>query len=252
MNVLLVLALALSPAALAKSTALTPAWVGAWYEADKAVLITITTSNDRITVTFEVPDSEAGVRRTMPCEKPRVTPSGTLQCSIAHPESAHSEQMTFELALVGPDHLTFGPSNVPVKQTCTRVSTASESWRADLDRQLTLGRAGSETQANVTAIRWAELAYDAAFDTFLPADVTPRPLASLTQYPARWVGDTAFAALGWAPSGDVLGCYAVTTSTSADGVRHFQVDGWVDAEGDGTPAHWVATDTSDATRVGDP
>jgi len=96
----------------------------------------------------------------------------------------------------------------------------------------------AEVPANVEGIKTAQMGYDAAFDAFVSTgDPHPRPVRALGKNATSWRGGNAgFQTLGWMPDGDVRGTYWVTTTY--DG---FEVHGMIDADGDGEPAHYVAT-----------
>lgn len=90
-----------------------------------------------------------------------------------------------------------------------------------------------ELEENLNEIYTAELAYDAAFDEFVPAEPAPRPLNALTAEPIPWVGSTGFNTLGIRPDGLVRGTWWV--EVSPDG-SSFTVYGAIDEDGDGKPA----------------
>lgn len=98
---------------------------------------------------------------------------------------------------------------------------------------------GHELAGNLSGIRTAELAYDAAFDEFLAMPPAPRPKEGLDTKKVAWPSGTPWDQLGWRPEGEVSGTYWV--EVSADG-QHFTVHGMQDADGDGTPAHWTTSD----------
>lgn len=93
----------------------------------------------------------------------------------------------------------------------------------------------SEVPVNIDEIYTAELAYDAAFDVFVPTGVSPRPVAALTKLPVPWVDGEDWRQLGWRPDGEVRGVYWVEVDTQT---HSFTVHGMVDADGDGVPAHY--------------
>jgi len=102
----------------------------------------------------------------------------------------------------------------------------------------------AEVPANVDGLRTAQRAYDAAFDAYveIPTPV-PRPISELGPEAVDWPWETGFDTLGWAPDGQVRGTYWVTTTP--DG---FEVHGMIDIDGDGVPAHYMATE-SEKTRM---
>ena len=95
----------------------------------------------------------------------------------------------------------------------------------------------AEVPANVDGIKTAQLAYDAAFDTFVHIpEPWPRPVGALGRSQVRWDPGSDFDTLGWAPDGQVRGTYWVVVHGD-----DFEVHGMIDADGDGQPAHYMAT-----------
>ncbi len=117
-----------------------------------------------------------------------------------------------------------------------------------LPRFVTMGRTAklAEVRQNVNAIKTAQAAYKASHGSFLPAGPHPRSLESLSPRPADWTSGSAFDALGWSPDGRVRGTYQVEVLPDS---IDFIVHGWIDADGDGVPAHYTATKESVAKRV---
>ena len=101
----------------------------------------------------------------------------------------------------------------------------------------------AEVPANVDGIKTAELAYDAAFDSFVVAAAHPSGTPGKTQ--VTWGTSADFDQLGWAPDGKVRGQYSVATSSSTD----FTVTGVCDVDGDTTQAQYTATTTTNATQT---
>lgn len=104
----------------------------------------------------------------------------------------------------------------------------------------------AEAPRNVDAIAVAERAYLEALGKVVPQpEPFPRPVEALGADKVTWRVGSGFDELGWAPPGNdpVLGTYSVVPS--ADG-QDFVVNGWIDADGDGTPAHYVATRADNA------
>ena len=93
----------------------------------------------------------------------------------------------------------------------------------------------SELPSNVDGIKTAELAYDAAFDTYIQ-ETTFRPDSSPGKKTRNWTGG-AFNTLGWAPDGQVRGSYKVQSTSSTD----FLVTGIGDIDGDTVQARFTAT-----------
>ncbi len=94
----------------------------------------------------------------------------------------------------------------------------------------------AEVPPNVDGIKTAELAYDAAFDSFIQ-ETTARPDSSPGKAQRVWTSGSNFDTLGWAPDGKVRGSYTVASTSSTD----FLVTGWCDVDGDGSSATYTAT-----------
>lgn len=99
----------------------------------------------------------------------------------------------------------------------------------------------SEAPSNMSGIKTAEVAYEAAFDTYV--DCTAKP-GTLSKTPMPWVvsGD-GFSTIGWKPDGQIRGSYAVSNSTATD----FLVSGSTDVDGDGAIANFSATVSTNVT-----
>ena len=104
----------------------------------------------------------------------------------------------------------------------------------------------AEVPSNVDGIKTAQLAYDAAFDEFVPAGPHPVRPEELDENPRSWSREEGFDTLGWGPDGDVRGTYMVEVER---GGRDFVVHGWIDADGDGEPAHYTARRSTNAALV---
>ncbi len=102
----------------------------------------------------------------------------------------------------------------------------------------------AEVPSNVTAIKTAELAYDAAFDQFIN-QTTFYPTNSPNKQQQTWPTGSNFDTLGWAPDGKVRGAYSVTTTSSTD----FTVTGICDVDDDNTNARYTATKSINAVQV---
>jgi len=101
----------------------------------------------------------------------------------------------------------------------------------------------AEAPSYVDGIKTAELAYDAAFDTFVA--VPPMvPDSSPGKAQRGWPSGSAFDTLGWGPGGEVRGSYWVDVQGN-----NFVVHGIIDVDGDGKPAHYTATKTINAVMV---
>ena len=94
----------------------------------------------------------------------------------------------------------------------------------------------SELPSNVDGIKTAQLAYDAALDSFVQ-ETSFRPDTSPGKSTREWLAGTAFDTLGWAPDGQVRGSYKVVSTSSTD----FRVTGVGDIDGDSVLAQFTAT-----------
>jgi type IV pilus assembly protein PilA len=103
----------------------------------------------------------------------------------------------------------------------------------------------AELPPNVDGIKTAEIAYEAAFDTFMTTAAIPS--TAPTKAAVTWPTTTDFATLGWEPSGNVRGQYQVDTFSTTD----FHIIATSDVDGDATRATYTATKSVSATLVGD-
>ena len=93
----------------------------------------------------------------------------------------------------------------------------------------------SEIPSNVDGIKTSEVAYEAAFDSYL--DATAKP-GSVAKTPRDWtVTADNFSLMGWKPDGGIRGSYAVVNAGPTD----FLVQGSCDVDGDGALANYSAT-----------
>ncbi len=97
----------------------------------------------------------------------------------------------------------------------------------------------AEVPPYVNGIRVAQIAYHAAFDTYLeiPGAVPVDPLMVGSQL-NDWPSGTGFDELGWMPDGQVRGTYWVVVLEDGS---DFEVHGVCDVDSDGQQAHYVAT-----------
>ncbi len=100
----------------------------------------------------------------------------------------------------------------------------------------------AEVPPNVDGIKTAQIAYEAAFDTYMSIG-TELPAAAGAKVAQLWPTTTAFNDLGWEPSGKVRGQYSVPTTTNID----FRVQGTCDVDGDVDTATYTATKSISAT-----
>lgn len=98
----------------------------------------------------------------------------------------------------------------------------------------------SEVPSNVDGIKMAELAYDAAYDTYL--SLAPAPDATPGKQFRPWNHPPDFVQVGWMPDGEVRGSYSVDV-VGAD----FTVHGASDVDQDGDQANYTATSSVNAT-----
>ena len=102
--------------------------------------------------------------------------------------------------------------------------------------QMQLRAKRAEVPSNVDGIRIAELAYQAAFDRFIPVGQPwPRAVASLDEAMVAMPEGSPFDELGWSPDGLLRGTYWV--DVTPDG---FTVHGMCDVDRDGEPASYEA------------
>jgi hypothetical protein len=100
----------------------------------------------------------------------------------------------------------------------------------------------AECPSNVDGIKTAQIAYDAAFDTYIAINsYKPRSMPGKDQ--VSWVSGTDFDTLGWLPDGKVRGVYRVTSRSSTD----FLVEAKCDVDGDGIPSYFTATKSINTT-----
>jgi type IV pilus assembly protein PilA len=105
----------------------------------------------------------------------------------------------------------------------------------------------SELPPNIDGIKQAEIAYDAAFDTYL--ECPAKPASTPAKSPRAWTIEADnYSTIGWKPDGDVRGQYEVTDVGPTD----FTVIGSTDVDGDAVYAQYSATTSINTTlRVGD-
>jgi type IV pilus assembly protein PilA len=95
----------------------------------------------------------------------------------------------------------------------------------------------AEVPSNVDGIKTAELAYDAAFDSFVQQTnwiPTVAPDKVQQAWPSSGHG---FATIGWAPDGNVRGQY----NLASNGTTGFTVTGRCDVDNDNSNATFTAT-----------
>jgi hypothetical protein len=103
-----------------------------------------------------------------------------------------------------------------------------------------------EVTENLFGIRTAQFEHQARAGSFVAAGPHPRSIDDLSTAHAEWTPGSTFDPLGWAPSGLVQATYQVEVlPDSLDFIAH----AWVDADGDGVPAHFTITKSSQPVRV---
>jgi len=107
----------------------------------------------------------------------------------------------------------------------------------------------SEAPNTVDEIRAAQLAWLTDHGRALPLPAAPRAPDAMGKEQVPWVPQPEWLQLGWSPTGDLRGSYSV--EVSGDG-KSFKVIGVIDADGDGIPAVYEATDSTPAEQKTDP
>jgi type II secretory pathway pseudopilin PulG len=103
----------------------------------------------------------------------------------------------------------------------------------------------AEVPVNVDGIKTAEIAYEAAFDTFVPVtEPVPVQAWEVGRELHAWPVGTRFDDLGWSADGMVRGTYWVEVSPDGE---DFTVYGICDVDGDGDAATFTATREQHAT-----
>ena len=104
----------------------------------------------------------------------------------------------------------------------------------------------AEVPSNVDGIKTAQLAYDAAFDTFIEeAAEKPDAAPGKKQRPWNLAAAGGFLTLGWGPDGQVRGSYKVASTSTTD----FLVTGTCDVDGDAINSKFTATKSINAVMT---
>jgi hypothetical protein len=104
-----------------------------------------------------------------------------------------------------------------------------------------------EVKPNLNGIRAAQIAHRAVHGSYVEVlEPVPRPAEALNNQQVDWPEGSAFDQLDWAPVGRVAGTYWVELGQGGDS---FVVHGLIDADGDGTPAHFTATRGEGAAAI---
>lgn len=108
----------------------------------------------------------------------------------------------------------------------------------------------AELPGNVDTIRDAQVAYDAAMDTYVSCGIQPVGTSALNKTARPWPGTAGgFDTLGWRPDGLVRGAYQASASSSGGHGLSFggsaytdvRVYGYSDVDDDGNVARYVAS-----------
>jgi len=103
----------------------------------------------------------------------------------------------------------------------------------------------ADVLVNLETLQQAQRAHHASVGAFVSCeDAAPRPLAQVGRASRPWTGGVCWDELGWAPDGDVRGTYWVDVQDDA-----FTVHGAIDADGDGVPALFQATNSTPPVRT---
>ncbi len=117
-----------------------------------------------------------------------------------------------------------------------------------LEMQLKAKRA--ELPVNVTAIKQAEVSYDATFDEYLELPINPREDDRLDKFAVAWdAAEEHWLRAGFAPDGLVRGNYQVGLSSADHPGEPFLVTGRTDVDGDDALAEYTATDGQNAVQT---
>ena len=100
-----------------------------------------------------------------------------------------------------------------------------------------------EVPGNVDGIKTSEASYDAAFDGYIEANISPRGTSALDKTMVAWTASgSGWTSLGWSPDGEVRGNYEVVSISATN----FTVNGNADVDGDDAVANYTADIDSNA------
>ena len=221
-------------------TALQPL-LGAWLEEQAGLRVVVTPGSDNVPGISVYSYSEA---QEFPAQSPILSPDGTLKFSTVF----EGQSIYWTLALLDGNTLSAevtidGRSS---KRTMTRSAHPEGLSHPTEVERFVARQADVEIPGNIEGIKTAQLAYDASFDQFVAAQSWPRAPELLTQEAMLWPSGSSFDTIGWAPDGKVYGSYSVEVNHAG---TDFTVHGWIDADGDGQPAHWSVTKRGRARRT---
>jgi hypothetical protein len=104
-----------------------------------------------------------------------------------------------------------------------------------------------EVKPALNGIRAAQIAHKAVHGSYVEVTTpTPRAESELDARPVEWPQGTGFDKLDWAPAGKVAGTYWIELTNGGEG---FIAHGLIDADGDGTPAHFTAARDEEAKPI---
>jgi hypothetical protein len=102
----------------------------------------------------------------------------------------------------------------------------------------------SELELGLSAVVTAEIGHQAVHQSFVAVPLAPRSVDELSPDKVPWVSEPPWNTLGYAPQDEQRGTYSVTLTETG-----FVAHGWMDADGDGEPAHMIATWTPETGAV---
>jgi len=115
-------------------------------------------------------------------------------------------------------------------------------------RNMQLKAKRAELPPNVEAIKMAEVTYDAAYDTYMDLQLSPRQDSELNKEAIPWSStDTNWETIGWEPTGEVRGNYQVGTSATDHPGIAFMVTARSDVDDDNAICEYTATESQNAT-----
>jgi len=108
----------------------------------------------------------------------------------------------------------------------------------------------AEVPPNLAGIKTAELAYEAAQDTFVSATATPRANNATDKQEASWPAAgsaSGFDTISWKPDGKVRGAYSVVITSSTSSQADFTVSGVTDVDGDTQRTNFTCSKNTNTT-----
>jgi hypothetical protein len=125
------------------------------------------------------------------------------------------------------------------------VSAAGVACEQVISTPQRLGHA--EVKPNLNGIRAAQIAHRAVHGSYVEvSQPVPRTNEQLDSKAVAWPEGTNFDKLDWAPASNVAGIYWIELTNGGEG---FIAHGLIDADGDGTPAHFTAARDEEAKPI---